>query len=112
MENPHDTIINLDIPAEHELAQYKNPMVNSVKPSHNPGEFRTLAAEQLRKQFEGICWTLRESRTNSSIELKVAVKTEYLEEFRKKVATLGFREFTPTKPRALIEGSDRNGSER
>ena len=82
----HDTILKISIPKKEEI---KLPESSG----NSPEILRSRAAQCLKDIFGSDCWTLREggSRTDKT-ELKVAVKTTRLAEFRAKIAELGFEE--------------------
>ena len=81
----HDVELKISIPNDHELAEH---VVNG--PSHGRRVFRSRAVALLDDIFEGDCPTLKEERTKERLQLKVAVKTQRLEEFRARIAELGF----------------------
>ncbi|MBU0706373.1 hypothetical protein KJ657_01615 [Patescibacteria group bacterium] len=84
IEAPDQTLV-ISLPYSHELAQ-------PVDGKNKNGVFKSKAVAYLVEAFRGDLWTLREGLDGQCLELKVAVRTARAEEFRARIAKLGFTE--------------------
>ncbi len=88
----NDEVLKISISTEEE-DKLPAPKLNGKAPEQI---FNTRAHEALKELFGDDYWTLRDSRGNGLIELKVSIKKDRVEEFRAKIAQLGFTEVKQT----------------
>ena len=87
MSERHDSVLSISIPTSNKLCES-----SASKPSGPREILRSRAAAALKDYFGDDCWPLKESRSADRLELRVSIRTTRLEEFRKKIAELGFNE--------------------
>lgn len=97
-----DSTLSIRLPADHELARPRDGFYSSSRHS----AFRTRAAALIETDFEK-CWPVREGRCGNTLELKVVVPDECLDNFRTRIQDLGFTEEVEKEEDSSAEAAGR-----